>query len=134
MILDKTATALYTTLNGSSTLTALLPKSTSIFDSQASDGAELPYVVFSHQAGGPENVDANDLEQNIWYVRAYSDESAKKAAEIFEKVDNLLNRVNISIIGFNTFWCAREQNVTLLENTPNGKIWNAGGLYKIRTG
>ena len=134
MILDKTSAAIYTTLHASTALTALLPKSTAIYDSQAPDNAILPYVVFSHQGGGPENVDNNDLEQNLWYVRVYSSTSAKDATQIFEKVDDLLNRVNISITGFNTLWCVREQNVKLLDNTPDGgKVWNAGAIYRIRT-
>ena len=133
MILDKTSAALYTTFQGTA-LTSLLAGTASIFDTQAPDNATLPYIVFSHQGGGPENVDANNLEQNIWYVRAYSAISAKNAAEIFTQADNLLNRVNISITGFNTFWCAREENVKTLENTPGGRIWSAGGLYRIRTG
>jgi len=133
MILDKTAAALYTTMNGGTALTALLAGTTSIYDTQAPDNATLPFVVFSHQAGGPENVDANALEQNVWYVRVYSSTSAKNATEIFEQVDTLLNRVNITITGYNTIWCAREENVKLLENTPSGKVWSSGGLYRIRT-
>ena len=133
MILDKTSAAIYTTLQSGTALAALLPGTTSIYDTQAPDGATLPYVVFSHQGGGPENVDANALEQNIWYVRAYGTVSPKNSTEIFAQADALLNRVNISISGFNTIWCARETNIKLVENTPSGKIWNAGALYRIRT-
>jgi hypothetical protein len=133
MILDKTAAGIYSTLATGTALTALLPGISSIYDTQAPDNATLPYVVFSHQGGGPENVDANALEQNLWYIRVYGATSAKNTAEIFEKADNLLNRVNISITGFNTLWCARETNIKLVENTPNGKIWNAGAIYRIRT-
>jgi len=133
MILDKTAAAFYTTLTGGTALTALLAGTASVYDTQAPDNATLPYVVFSHQAGGPENVDANNLEQNLWYVRAYSATSAKTATEIFAQADTLINRVNISITGFNTIWCAREENIKLVENTPSGRIWSAGGLYRIRT-
>jgi len=132
MILDKTASALYTTLQGTA-LTSLLAGTTSIYNMQAPDNATLPYVVFNHQGGGPENVDNNALEQNLWYVRVYSATSAGTAAAIFEKADNLLNRVNVSITGFNTLWCAREENITLLENTPSGKVWSAGATYRIRT-
>lgn len=133
MILDKTSAALYTTLSGGTALTALLAGTSSIYDTQAPDNATLPYVVFSHQGGGPENIDANALEQNIWYVRAYGTASMKTTTEIFEQADALLNRVNISITGFNTLWCARESNIKLVENTPSGKVWSAGALYRIRT-
>jgi len=135
MILDKTAAALYTTLNAGTALTALLARTDGIYDTQAPDGAVLPYVVFSHQAGGPENVDPNNLEQNVWYVRAYDDTRFKDATEIFEQIDTLLNKVNISITGFNTLRCVREENVRILETLPNKtKIWGVGGMYRIRTG
>ena len=132
MILNATGSALYTRLQGTA-LTALLPGTASIYDTQAPDNATLPYVVYNHQAGGPENVDANNLEANLWYVRAYSTTSNKTAQQIFEQVDTLLNRVNISITGYNTLWCAREENINLLENTPSGKIWSCGAVYRIRT-
>lgn len=133
MILDKTSAALYTTLTGGTALTALLAGTASVYDMQAPDGASLPFVVFSLQAGGPENVDNNSLEQNIWNVRGYSATSAKTATLIFEQVDLLLNRVNISITGYNTLWCAREETYKFVEETPNGRIWSAGGMYRIRT-
>lgn len=133
MILDMTSAGLFTTLTGGTALTALLAGTASVYDTQAPDNATLPYVVFSHQGGGPENVDANSLEQNIWYVRAYSATSSKTATEIFAQADALINRINISVSGFNTFWCAREENIKLVETTPSGRIWSAGGLYRIRT-
>lgn len=134
MILDKTAAALYTTMTGGTALTALLAGTASVYDMQAPDNATLPYVVFSLQAGGPDNLDNNDLEQNVWNIRGYSATSPKAATLIFEQVDLLLDRVNISITGFNTLWCAREENYKLVEETPNGRIYSAGGMYRIRTG
>lgn len=134
MILDKTAAAIYTALNGGTALTALLAGTTSIYDAQAPDGASYPFVVFSHQGGGPDNIAPVTIESNLWYVRAYSETSAKTAAEIFEQVDALLHRKALSITGFTTFWCNREQNIRLIENLPSGeKVWSAGGIYRIRT-
>jgi hypothetical protein len=134
MILDDTSAALFTRMSAGTALTALLPGTASIYDTQAPDNATLPFVVFSHTDGGPENLDANNLEINLWYIRVYGSTSAKNTTEVFEQVDNLLNRVNITITGYNTLWCAREQNIKGIEITPDGsKIWNAGAIYRIRT-
>jgi hypothetical protein len=133
MILDKTSAAIYTTLTGSTALTALLNDATSVYDTQAPEGASLDYVVFSLQAGGPEVVTGSEIENNLWFVRVYST-SAKKASEAFEKVDALLHRKNITIGSGVTWWCAREENVKNVEVTPSGQlIWMAGGIYRIRT-
>jgi hypothetical protein len=91
-------------------------------------------MTFSHQGGGPDNIAPVDLENNLWYVRAYSATSAKDATEIFAQADLLLDRKALSITGYNTFWCNRESNIKLVENLPNGgKIWSSGGIYRIRT-
>lgn len=134
MILDDTSAALYTTMNGGTALTALLASTTSVYDTQAPDVAALPFVVFSHQGGGPDNLAPVNLESNLWYVRAYSASGMKAASEIMTQIDALLHRKALAITGNTTFWCNREENIKLVENLPNGgKIWSAGGIYRIRT-
>ncbi len=132
MILDHTSASLYTTLQAGTALTALLPGTTSIYDAQAPDDDTLPYIVFTHMGGGPDNIAPVNLENNLWQVRAFGT-SAKSAAEIFEQADLLINRKALSISGYNTFWCNRETNIKLVENLPNGaKVWSTGGIYRIR--
>jgi hypothetical protein len=135
-LLGSTSTALYTTLNGGTALTTLLGGTARIYELQAPDGAKPPYVVFNHQGGGPDNITHASIESNLWLVKVYSSTSAKVASNIFAEVDTLLNRQNISISGgsVNTWWCARETNVKLLENLPNGQLtWMRGGIFRIRT-
>lgn len=135
MILDKTSAALYTTLTGGTALVSMLSGGTAgIYDTQAPEGAALDYVVFSHQAGGPETVSSSNIENNLWFVRAYSAVSAKRASEILGQADALLHRRNITIGSGSTWWCAREENVKNVEVTPSGQlVWMAGGIYRIRT-
>jgi hypothetical protein len=133
-LLGDTSTALYTTLNGGTALTTALGGTARIYDMQAPDGASLPYVVFQHQGGGPDNITSAGIESNLWLVKVYSNASAKAASDIFALADELLHRKNITIGTANTWWCAREENVKLLENLPNGKrVWMRGGIYRIRT-
>ena len=134
MIIDDTAAALYTTLNAGTALTAMLSGTTAIYHMQAPEKGTLPYIVFNHQGGGPENINPSKLESNVWWIRAYSVTSALNAALIFEQADLLLDRKNITITDATTIQCVREQNIALVENPPTGKpIYTCGGMYRIRT-
>ena len=134
MIIGDTATALYTTLTGGTALTAMLSGTTSVYHAQAPDEATMPYVVFNHQGGGPDGINPSRLENNIWWIRAYSVTSMLNASNIFDKVDTLLHKVNISITGATTIWCQRETNISLVETASSGKpIYTVGGMYRIRT-
>lgn len=134
MIIGDTATALYTTMKAGTALTALLPGTTSIYHMQAPDDATFPYVVFNHQAGGPMNINPSLLEDNVWWIRAYSTTSALNASNIATQFDALLHKKNISITGATTIMCVRESNVTLVETASNMKpIYACGGMYRIMT-
>ena len=142
MIIDDTATALTTILVGGTALTAMLstvPNTgtaivPAIYHIQAPDAADLPYVVFNHQGGGPELINPSNLESNVWWIRSYSMTSALNSALIFEQVDLLLHKKNITITDATTIQCVRDQNISLVENLPTGEpIYTCGGMYRIRT-
>jgi hypothetical protein len=131
--LSATAAALYTTLTGGTALTSLLAGTTSVYDTQAPDGASLPYVVFSHAGGGPDNLNASNLENDVWFIRAYTTSGMKAAYAIREQVDALVHKHNLSTTGWRAFWCCRETSITGIENPPDGvRVYAAGGLYRIR--
>jgi hypothetical protein len=137
-LLGDTSTALYSTLNGGTVLTAALGGTARIYDMQAPDGVSPPFLVFQHQGGGPDNITSAGIESNVWVVKVYSAVGAKAASDAFALADALLHRRNIAIVSdggtINTWWCAREENIKLLENLPNGKrVWMRGGIYRIRT-
>lgn len=142
-VLDATAAAIDTTLRAGTALTALLstaPRTSgtvpvaAIYEGAAPDGATLPYVVYQHQGGGPDSINPSDIESNLWTVKCYSGTSAKAAAAIFEQVDTLLHKRNLTITGGACFWCAREINLKLVETTPAAeKVYMTGGIYRIRT-
>ena len=133
-VLDSTAAAFYTTLTGGTALTALLAGTASVYHQQAPDGAAFDYVVYNHQGGGPDLITSADMESNLWQVRFFSTTSSKTAAQGFTQVDALLHKKNIAISGVTTFWCAREQNIVLVENPPDSqKVYSVGGLYRVRT-
>ena len=97
-------------------------------------------MVFNHQGGGPDSINPSEIESNLWLVKVYVEANAtstpKTASNIFAQADVLIHRKQLSINGgtVNTWWCAREENVKLVENLPNGKrVFMRGGIYRIRT-
>jgi len=133
-ILNPLYTSLYTTLQGGTALTSLLSSTAAIYNKQAPDGATLPYVVFSHQGGGPDNDYSARNENSVVFIRAYA-ASDPAARAIDDAVDALITGKNISITGYSTFWSAREVDLDLVETTQSGqRIYMAGGFYRIRAG
>ena len=125
--------AIYGKLNASTALTNLLAGTTSIYYLQAPDEASYDYVVFSHQAGSPENIYAGDLRNQLVYVRGYSTTGPAAAGSIDAQISGLLHRGSVTVSGYDNFWLVREEEFNLVENAPNGtKVWMAGAFYRIR--
>jgi len=138
--MSATPETLHDLLAGSSELTDLLEiapgtlDAPAIYDTQAPENARLPYVIFQHQGGGPRLINPSPIEDNLWLVKAYSNQSAAQAAEIFDAFDTLLDKQKLDIAGLKNYWVAREQNVKLHETAPNKQsIWMVGGIYRIET-
>jgi len=128
-------TAIYSKLSAGTALTALLAGTTSIYHLQAPDNATLPYVVFSHAAGGDENQTPIRRKNNLVFVRGYSNVSALAAGSIDAQVDALLHAGTLTVTGWNNFWLCREQDLENIDNLPSGeKVWMAGGYYRLRIG
>jgi hypothetical protein len=105
---------------------------TAIFYQQAPDNTALPYVVFSHQAGQPDNTHGRDMRNQIVYVRCYSGTVAQ-AGSIDSICGTTLHRRSLSVTGYTNFWTAREQEFSIVENEPNGeKTYMAGAYYRVR--
>ena len=105
---------------------------TAIYVDQAPDGALLPYVVYNHQGGGPENISPGNLQSDIWQVRGYAATPAS-ANRIDGLVTDLLHRGSLVATGYTNIWTAKETDISLVENPPDGaKIYSAGGLYRVR--
>lgn len=124
-------TAIYNKLKAGTALTAELG-GTLIYESQAPDNAALPFVVYNHQGGGPENISPGNLQSDIWQVRGYAATRAA-ANRIDGLVYDLLHKGSLTVTGYTNIWTVKEQNISMLENPPDGvKIYSAGGLYRVR--
>lgn len=125
--------AIYSALNTAGTVTSLLSSTTAIYSVQADDNAVLPYVVFSLQGGGDENLDQHRTKNTVYFVRAYSDITKYAAAAIDDAIDSVLHLQTLTVTGWANFWLAREEDYENVENLPSGKkIWTQGGQYRLR--
>lgn len=124
-------TALLSALSGGTALITELG-GTAVYVDQAPNGAALPYVVFSHQGGGPQNITHSNLHDNVWFVRGYAGTRAQ-ANRIDGLVEGLLHKKTLTVSGYTNFWTVRTESVALIENPPSGtKVYMAGGMYQIR--
>ena len=124
--------AIYSKLTGGTALTAILSGGTaSIYGKQATDGAALPYVVFSPVAGGPLNICPADMRDMVYFVRGYSLSDAG-AGSIDAQISSLLHGGSLSVSGYTNYNIVREQDFSMIENLPSGqKVYMAGANYRI---
>lgn len=124
--------AVYAKLSGGTALISELG-GTAIYNLIAKDKAALPYVIFSHVTGGPENDCPSDRRTALYLVRAFASTHVK-AKTIDEKVDALLHRQSLSVSGYTNWWTVREMDVpSTVEILGNSeKVFSAGGYYRIK--
>lgn len=130
--MNELATALYSRLQGGSALTSLLGGTTEIYHLQANELATLPYVVFSLQGGGDENLDANRTKNLVMFVRGYSKVSAAQAGSVDAAADALLHLSPLTVTGWSNIWLSRETDLETVETDPSGQpVYMQGGFYRV---
>lgn len=127
-------TALYSRLSSGTALTALLAGTAAVYYEQAPDDASLPYVVFSVQSGGDENMASGHRMKNVaYFIRGYTQAGPAAAGTIDAQIDARLHQYPLSITGWSTLWAAREQDLATVEiDAAQVKTWMAGGVYRFR--
>ena len=125
---------IYTKLATASGLTTLLASgSASIFHMRAPDDATLPYVVFSEQGGGDENLTANRTKNIVEFIRGYAAGPPSKAAAIDDQIDLAMHGGSPTVSGYTSFWCMREMDIESVEVTAAGvPVYSDGATYRIR--
>jgi hypothetical protein len=128
-------TALYEKLAGGTALTALLAGGTAspaIYNQQAPDGSEFPYVVFTLMGGGDENETPHRTKNLIYQVRGVSKTSPANVGLIDAQIDARLHLQQITVTDWTNFWIGREGDFALTETVDNVNYYHAGGQYRIR--
>ena len=122
--------AIYSQLSGGTALIAALG-GTAIYHLHAPEGADLPYVVFGWQGGGDLNIDPNETNESVQFVRVYAATDAQ-AGTIDGLIRARLHRQAITVTGYNTVYCWREGDYETVETIAGSDIYTQGGFYRIR--
>jgi hypothetical protein len=131
-VINALGSAIYSALQGTA-ITSLLSGTTAIYHMQAPEGAAYPYVVFSWQGGGDENLDPHRTKNGLIFVRGYSKSGAANAGSIDAQIDTKFHLSPLTLTGWSNLWLARETDLETVETTPAGElVWMAGGFYRIR--
>lgn len=125
--------SIYNKLAGTAITSLLASGTASIFSLQARDNAPLPYLVYSIQGGGDENLTPHRTKNIVLFIRAYSQVSEAQAGSIDAQIDAAMHLQTLSVTGWSNFWTAREEDLTAVNILDNGnKIWMSGGFYRIK--
>ncbi len=123
-------TAVYGALTAYSGLTALV--STRVYQTEAPQGATLPFVVFNHQAGGLQNTEPTDRIDHLVYARAFAT-TQMGAALVDAQIKAALHKTVLTISGWQGFETKRENEIALVERDSAGaQVWQRGAMYRIR--
>ncbi len=125
------AAGIYGCLSGNTALGSLLSGSASVYRGQAVQDAALPYVVFSFQGGGPENIERGDLRNLLVMIRGYATGQAQ-AGSVDAAIERAMLAGTLAVAGYSVVWCARESDLSMVENTPTGAVFSEGATYRIR--
>lgn len=122
--------AIYTTLSGGTALVSALG-GTAIYHLQAPDAADLPYVVFSWAGGGHVNETPGDRIEEVEFIRVYHT-NAYQAGVIDGLIKARMHNQAISVTGYSTMLCQREDDFESVEQLPSGgQVYAMGGYYRI---
>ena len=131
-VLNLVSTALYSKFSGDTTLKALMATNTSFFSIKAPKDAVYPFLVWSLLYGGPENITPSDLQDHLYFIRAYAT-TAIRAGNIHARVASLLHQQTITVTGFTNIWLALDEEYEGEEILQTGNtVYMRGGGYRIR--
>jgi len=123
---------LYSKLSADTALVALLSADTPMFNMVAPPNTDMPYVIFFGSGGGPDNITPSDLRSMVYGVKGVAS-TLNAAASIDARIDTLLHNNSITVSGYTNIWLARETEVQLVEDAPDGNpIYHYGAYYRIR--
>ncbi len=112
-------------------ITAGVNGGNAIFDTRAPIGQDFPVIVFQYIAGGYENLDTLDTRNELWQVKAVTEEHGQ-AETLAEAIRAALHQQPLTLTGWRHLWTAQEDHVWMVESAARRTIYHAGGLFRIR--
>jgi hypothetical protein len=130
--------AIYSTLAGDATLTALLSSARAIYAKQAPFGATMPYIVFFEQAGGRNNAFAGDHDDVYYAIKCVADADSNghaTAETAADRIETLFHRPATDP-ALGDSWVLRAATVTtgigFAETAEKKTYIHAGRVVRLR--
>lgn len=125
--------AIYSQLISDTALISELGGDTAVYYRQAPQGTARPYVVFFNAGGGPENIYPGYLHTERYLIKGIAD-TLDEALDVDADINSAMHAQTLTVSGTTNIWTRREEEVSLTELGPDGKlIFHEGGYYRIRT-
>lgn len=121
--------AIYSRLQTTAAIIALLAGTTAIFHGQAPEGQAYPYIVFSYPSELDENETPRRRKNTLVFIRAYAQggTSATQAGAIDDQIDAALHLTPLTVSGWTNIWLAREQGLESVQTVSTGQIVSMKG-------
>lgn len=125
--------ALFAKLTADSTLVAMLAGTAAVYQGQAPQGAQLPYVVFNQQAETDSYTLADRaFEDYVFLVKGVTKATSPVGAgAISGRIDEVLTDAALSVSGQDQMYLRREQQIKYPEVDQGDRYWHSGGLFRI---
>lgn len=102
-----------------------------IFDTQAPLGTAYPYIIFQYVGGGDENQTALDTRDEVWLVKAVTDDHSS-AHSLAAAIRAALHQQSLSLSGWGHLTTQQLDHVWQVENLSRQQIYHAGASFRIR--
>lgn len=131
---DELEAAIYSTLSGDGSLTALLSASSAIYQDEAPNDASFPFVLFTKASGMPRHTIGirNAYRDATYQVFAVVEGHSRTVAnQISAAIDVALDG-GLTVSGFTVGCDRRSDDIALTERGDGGRVFHRrGGLYRF---
>lgn len=121
--------AIYTKLIGDGTLSALV--GTKVYEIQAPQGVDPPYVIFVPAGGGEGNVTPRRSKNALFLVKGVA-ETRAGAVAVDSAISGALHLQELTVSGWHNYDVQRESHSSLVENLQGTQVWHKGAWYRVR--
>ena len=108
-----------------------------VYRDQAPEGTPLPFVVFTHIAGGEDNLTPNESEDVVYSVLAVGDTSLQASTGNGYIEQAFPRNTTLTVTNYANYGFLREQFIRRVDNIGGTQFYRRGSNYRLlfdRTG
>ena len=129
--MNAVGSAIFSVLSAGTSLIAKLG-GTAVYNTMAYQGAALPYVMFFKAAGVEANTSPRRVRKLVYIAKGVTEDDLQEAGEIDDLIDDLLHEQTLTVVGWGTYWSARDGDISYAEPGEGGVIYyHRGGRYRV---